>query len=127
MHPNEKALRDVDDAVARGDMDSFWGAHTDNLVTHFAGTSSVAGTYRGRDGFGALVGKFTNVAGEFNREYHEYLATDSHGVVLMKSRYAKAGKTLESDEIYVCHFRDGKISKIWVSAQDQAGLDAFLG
>jgi ketosteroid isomerase-like protein len=47
MHPNEKVLRDADEAQRRGDVEAFMAAYTDDIVVHMPGKSSLAGTYKG--------------------------------------------------------------------------------
>ena len=37
------------------------------------------------------------------------------------------GKTLSTDEVFVYHFRDGKVSEFWYHPVDQAGVDAWWG
>jgi hypothetical protein len=34
---------------------------------------------------------------------------------------------LDTNDTFVVHFRDGKISEMWISTDDPYGLDAFLG
>jgi ketosteroid isomerase-like protein len=127
MHPNEKLLREADEAMLREDMDAFWAAYTDDVVVHIAGRNQLAGTYKGKGELQDLFSRFMGLAGEFSFEPHDYLANDQHGIVLQRSKYDRGGKSVESDEVFVFHFRDGKISEFWFSAQDQATLDEFLG
>ena len=49
MHPNEKVLRDADEAQMRGDVEAFANAYTDDVIVHIPGKSSLAGTYKGKD------------------------------------------------------------------------------
>jgi len=127
MHPNEGLLRKVDEAMTAGDMDTFWGGYADDVVTHVAGTSTLAGDYKGIDQLQELFGRFMERAGDFTFDPHDYLANDEHGLILQNSHYRKAGKALDSNDIFIYHFRDGKISEFWMSSEDQAGVDAFLG
>ncbi len=127
MHANEALLRKIDEAMAAEDMDTFFGSYTDDVVVHVGGTSSLAGVYKGKDQLQQLFGRFMAAAGEFTFEPHAYLANDEHGVTLQRSHYNKGGRILDSDDAFVCHFRDGKVSEFWLTSQDQAAVDALLG
>lgn len=127
MHPNEKVLRDSDAAQMRGDNDAFIGFFTDDVVIHIPGGSSLAGDYKGKDQFAELFGRFLERTPEYTFEPHAYLADDEHGVILQRSHYKRGAESLDSDDVFVCHFRDGKISEFWLSSDDQAAVDKFLG
>lgn len=127
MHPNEKLLRDADDAQMRGDVDAFVGSYTDDVIVHIPGRSSFAGVYKGKDQFLELFGRFMERTPEYTFEPHAYLADDEHGVILQRSHYKRGDETLDSSDTFVCHFRDGKISEFWLSSEDEAAVDAFLG
>ena len=127
MHPNERLLRDADDAQLRGDVDAFVGSYTDDVIVHIPGKSSFAGVYKGKDQFLELFERFMERTPEYTFEPHAYLADDEHGVILQRSHYKRGDETLDSSDTFVCHFRDGKISEFWLSSEDEAAVDAFLG
>ena len=127
MHPNEKVLRDADDAQSRGDLDAFVGFYADDVIVHVPGRSSLAGVYKGRDQFLELFGRFMERTPEYTFEPHAYLADDEHGVILQRSHSGRGGETLDSNDTFICHFRDGKISEFWFSSDDPYAVDAFLG
>ncbi len=126
-HPNEQVLRDADEAQLRGDFEAFMSFYTDDVVVHVPGKSSLAGEYKGKDQFGELFGRFTQAVPEFTFEAHAYLADDEHGVSLQKSHYKRGNETLDSDDAFVCHFRDGKIAEFWLLSVDNDAVDAFIG
>jgi ketosteroid isomerase-like protein len=127
MHPNEKVLRDADEAQARGDQEGFMAAYTDDVVIHIPGKSSFAGDYKGKDQFMELFGRFMERTPEYTFESHAYLADDEHGVILQRSHYKRGDDTLDSNDTFVCHFRDGKVSEFWLLSEDSDAVDAFLG
>jgi ketosteroid isomerase-like protein len=127
MHPNEKLLRDADEAQKRGDFEAFMGAYTDDLIVHMPGKSSISGDYKGKDQFGEVFQKFTERVPEFTFEPHAYFADDEHGVLLQRSHYKRGNETLDTNDTFVFHFRDGKISELWVITDDPYGTDEFLG
>lgn len=127
MHPNEKVLRDVDEAQLRGDVDAFVNFFTDDVIVHIPGKSSFAGVYKGKDQFLEVFGRFTQRVPEYSFEPHAYFADDEHGVSLQRSHFKRGNDTLDSNDAFICHFRDGKISEFWLSSEDDDAVDAFLG
>ena len=127
MHPNEKVLRDSDEAQRSGDVEAFLAAYTDDIVVHIGGSSSLAGDYAGKDEFNELFARFQQVVPEYSFETHDYVVNDEHGVSLQRSHYRRGDETVDSDETIVCHFRDGKISEYWFQSNDWEALDSFIG
>jgi ketosteroid isomerase-like protein len=127
MHPNEQVLRDIDEAQAKNDVDAFMSNFTDDVVIHVAGRSSFAGDHKGKDQFAALFERFMERTPEYTFEPHAYFADDEHGVSLQRSHYKRGDETLDTNDVFVVHFRDGKVSEIWFISEDPYGTDAFLG
>ena len=126
-HPNAEVLRLADEAMLRGDIDQFFSYHTDDVTFHASGKSRLAGDYTGRDKLEELFGQFMAAMGEYSFENHAYLADDEHGVVLQRGKAVKDGKTYEFNEVFVFHFRDGRVSEMWYLPVDQAVVDALIG
>ena len=127
MHPNERLLRDADEAQMSGDIEAFAGYYTDDVIVHIPGRSSLAGEYKGKDQFMELFGRFLERTPEYSFEPHAYFADDEHGVLLQRSHFKRGDETLDSNDVFVCHFRDGKISEFWLSSEDPYAVDEFLG
>jgi len=127
MHPNEQLLRDGDEAQARGDMEAFVAGFADDVIVHIPGKSSLAGVYKGQDQFVELFTRFMERTPEYTFEPHAYFADDEHGIILQRSHYKRGDETLDSNDTFVCHFRDGRISEFWLFNEDDAAVDAFLG
>ncbi len=126
-HPNADILRRADEAMERGDIEGFFSHYTDDVVVHFAGSNRLAGDYRGLDQLQAGLGRFMEAMGEYTFQNHAYLADDEHGVILQRGRSVREGETREFNEVFVFHFRDGKISEMWYVPVDQAAVDALIG
>lgn len=127
MHLNEKLLRDSDEAQARGDIDAFFAGYTDDVIVHVPGKNSLAGVYKGKDQLREVFGKFMERSPDFAFDNHAYFADDEHGVILQRSTYARGSERLSSNDTFVCHFREGKISEFWLCSEDQDALDKFIG
>ena len=126
-HPHAETLRKIDEAQEKGDLGAFFGYYADDVQTHIRGKNKLAGDYRGKDQLQALFGRFMEAIGAYSFENHAYLADDEHGVILQRSKAERGGKTLELDEAFVVHFRDGKVSEMWYLPVDQAAFDAWIG
>jgi ketosteroid isomerase-like protein len=127
MHANVQLLRDVDQAQIRGDMEAFPSFFVDDVVVHIQGKSSFAGVHKGKDQLLELFGRFMERAPEYTFEPHAYLADDEHGVSLQRSHYKRGNENLDTNDTFVCHFRDGKISEFWLLSDDEDAVDTFLG
>src|SRR2546423_1782646 len=100
-HPNVDTLRNLDEAMARGDFAAFFGYYTDDVKTHLRGKNKLAGDYSGKDQLQAAFGQFMEAIGAYTFENHAYLADDEHGVILQRSKSERDGKTLELEEAFV--------------------------
>ena len=126
-HPHVDALRRMDEAMSRQDMEPFFAGYTDDVLVHVGGDSKLTGDYSGLDQLQALFGRFMEASGSYSFENHAYLADDGHGVILQRGTMERDGKTFSTNEVFVNHFRDGKISEFWYVPLDQAGVDAWWG
>ena len=127
MHPNEQLLRDLDQAQIRGDVQTLFGFFVDDVVAHFPGKSSVAGEYKGKGQFLKMFERWLERTPEFTFDPHAYFADDQHGVCIQFSHYKRGKEQLDSNDVIVYHFRDGKISEVWFLSYDEDAVDAFLG
>ena len=125
-HPNEDQLRRGYEAFANGDMDTLVSLWTDDIVWHSPGRSPLAGDYKGAE---EILGLFAQLVersgGTFSVELHDVLANDTHGVGLSVGRAERNGKTLETKDAIVFHFRGDKISEVWLQSFDQYAGDEF--
>ena len=127
MHQNEQVMRDLDDAQMKGDMEAFPNFFTDDVTVHIAGKSSFAGVHQGKDKFLDVFRRFSERVPDYSFERHAYLADDEHGVSLQLSHYKRGDETLDSNDMFVCHFRNKKISEFWILSEDNDSVDAFIG
>ena len=125
-HPNVEVLRNSDEAMARGDLEAFFSSFTDDVVVHLGGKSKLAGDFKGKDQMQEMFGRFMEAVGEYSFENHAYLADDEHGVILQRGNATRGGQTLELQEIFVMHFRGGKISEMWYFPTNLEAFDAWV-
>jgi ketosteroid isomerase-like protein len=126
-HPHVEMLRRMDEAMVNQDMEAVFAQYTDDVVVHSDGDNKLSGDHRGLDQFQALFGRFMEAVGEYSFENHAYLADDEHGIILQRGTMQRGGKTFATNEVFIFHFREGKISEVWYQPMDQAGFDAWVG
>lgn len=127
MHPNEQVLRDIDAAQMANDAERSMSYFVDDVVVHMPGRSSLAGMFRGKEAFAGVFQRFTERTPDYTFEPHAYFADDEHGVLLQRSHYGRGDQTLDTSDVFVCHFRDGKVAEMWLTTDDPYGVDEFLG
>jgi ketosteroid isomerase-like protein len=127
MHPNENVLREADKAQMAGNIEGFLSYFADDIVANIPGKSSLAGVYKGKDQFMDVFRRFNERTPEYSFEPHAYFADDEHGIILQRSHYKRGNEALDTNDTFVCHFRDGKIAEMWLSSDDPYAVDAFLG
>ena len=120
-------MRQVDEAMVSGDQDAFFAQFTDDVKVHVKGNNKLAGDHEGKQAFGELFGRFMEAAGDYKFEVHAYLTGDEHGVTLQNAHYQRGGQSLDLQEAFILHFRDGKVSEMWYVPVDGAAFDSWVG
>jgi len=110
-HPNVETLRRIDEAQVAGDLETAFSQYADDVLGHVGGDNKLSADYRGLEQLQAMLGRFMEASGEYSFENHAYLADDDHGIVLQRGTMRRGGETFSTNEVFVVHFRDGKISE----------------
>lgn len=122
-----ETLRHMDEAMARGDIPTMFSHFTDDVVVHMGGRSKLSGEYRGIEKLQEMFGAFMQAAGEYSFENLSYLADDKHGVIVQRGTMKRDGESLTVEEVFVFHFREGKLSEFWYLPLDQSAVDQWFG
>ena len=123
---NLEALRKLYDALAGGDFGTVMGLLSDDVKAHVPGKSPVAGEYDGKEAVGGYVGKLAELSGGSLRfEPHDVLASERHGVGLVKDLAERGDKRLAMNNVHVWHLHDGVLTEIWVYPGDLGAWDDF--
>jgi ketosteroid isomerase-like protein len=114
-------------AFIAGDIEWLNEHMHENVVWHVAGSSPLAGEYRGREEVLAFLARSVQVAvPEF--AIHDIAAGEDHVVSMLEATWRRPdGETFESKAVQAFHVDGGKALESWFLVEDQAGLDAFLG
>ena len=123
---NYETLRQLYDALEAGDFGTVMRLLSDDVKAHVPGKSQVAGEYDGKEAVAGYVGKLAELAGGTLRfEPHDVLASEEHGVGLVKDLAERGDKRLAMNNVHVWHARDGVLTEIWVYPGDLAAWDEF--
>lgn len=125
-HPNAELLRKGYEAFAKGDMDAVQELFSDDIVWHNPGDNMLSGDYRGK---GEVLGFFATLmqetGGNFGQEIHDLVASDDHGIVLVRQHSQRKGKSLDQNGVHVWHMSGGKATEFWGFPWDQKEVDEF--
>jgi ketosteroid isomerase-like protein len=115
------------DAFIAGDMEWLNDHMHENVVWHATGNGPLSGDHHGREEVLAVLAKAVELAvPEF--DIHDVAAGDDHVVSVLNVTWRRpAGQTFSSRAVQVFHISDERVLESWFLAEDQAGLDAFLG
>jgi hypothetical protein len=125
---NAAQVRDAVAAFGRGDIPALASTyfHPD-IIWHVAGSSPVAGTYKGQEEvFGFFRTAIEQTGGTFKVTPHAVLGDDEHGVLLAETTATRPdGRKLEVGECLVIHMTEGKFAEVWHSQYDRDEWDSF--
>jgi ketosteroid isomerase-like protein len=107
-------------------METLGSLYTDDVVQTMPGTNLLAGEYTGRDNVIGLYGKIFELSGgTFSVELTSVKTEGDKVVSVHHSKAERGGKTLSDDESIAFSFVGDKISRLDVTAGDQAAVDDF--
>ena len=104
MHGNERFIRDLYDAMARGDGRQLARALTADTQWVMPGRGSLSGTYTGRDEIFGLWKRIAEQSGGLQLELRDVLANDDHAVALVTVRGTRTDRRLDQRQVAVFEF-----------------------
>jgi len=72
-----------------------------------------------------LAGNFERSRDSLRVELHDVVASDQHGVVMVRLTASLPGRSLDDRTVFVAHFRDDKISEVYAYAEDPSKMNEF--
>ena len=121
-HSNATTVRNMFEALGRGDMAGMADALADDVVWHEIGNPEPV---RGK---AALAARFSGSGPDFTitGETHDVVGGDDHTVALLSATATRGGRSLSYRVAEIYHFRDGKIAERWAFSDDTAAIAAFF-
>lgn len=126
-HPNVAAVRKAWQALIDGDPTQLYELTAPDAVLHMCpGQSWLSGSHQGRDtAFGLLMQSGQATRNSMKTTIHDVVGNDEHVVALLHFSFERDGRSLEGNESWVSHMRDGKLIETWVFVWDQADAEQF--
>ncbi len=120
-HANATLVREMMDAMGRGDMQAASDALADDVEWHEIGRAEARhGKAELREGMaGAADYTITGVI-------HDVVANDDHVVGLFDATATRGGRTFRYRTAEIFHVRNGKIVERWAFSDDTAAIAAFF-
>lgn len=121
-HPNAKVVREMNEAMASGDMEGAASRVADDVVWHEIGRAEPR---RGKAELAASMDDF----GGYNItwEVHDILANDDHVIGLGTARATHGGRSLTYRTAEIYHVRDGQVTERWAFSDDTKAITDFFG
>ena len=125
---NEAQAREAYAAFAAGDLDRVKTVFHPDVVWHVAGTSPVAGDYKGIDDVIGFFGTiFTETNGTFTNKLEEVIATEDTVVAIGHVHAERKGKVIDTKQVAVYRSAaDGKVTEATFYGDDTTQFDAFF-
>lgn len=123
-HPNVDVLRRGYAAFDAGDVDGFMAVLADDIVWTIPGRNKLSGVYKGKGEVGTFLGKVMELTGGDTKiELHDVLASDDHGVAVVRISSTVGGKSFAQNYVHLSHITDGKMTAFWELPEDQYAED----
>lgn len=130
VHPNVSLARSEMEAAISGDVEAMLAHYTDDVALHYPGRNPLSGTYHGKVGIRAWMGKIEQLLGpdgSLSRDLHDVLANDEHAVELVSVDATRSdGRSAHWNAAVVMHVRNGKFNEVWLVIDDVHTVDEFL-
>ena len=120
-HPNAKVVREMNEAMAAGDMEGAASRVADDVLWHEIGRAEPR---RGKAELAASMGEFEGYSIQW--EAHDVLASDDHviGLGTATATHGDRSLTYRTAEIY--HVRDGQVTERWAFSDDTQAITEFF-
>jgi ketosteroid isomerase-like protein len=119
-HPNATLVRELNDAMQRGDVAALEAMIADDIVWHEIGRSEPR---RGKDELRAAMGPADY---GITYEIHDVVANDDHVVALGDATATRNGRTLRYRTAEIYHVRGGQVVERWAFSDDTGSIIDFF-
>lgn len=126
MHGNERFIRDLYDAMSRGDGRQLARALTADTQWVMPGRGSLSGTYTGPDEIFRLWKQIAEQSGGgLQLELRDVLANDDHAVALVTVRGSRTDRQLDQRQVAVFEFAGSALRSGTFIYEDPQAYEEF--
>jgi ketosteroid isomerase-like protein len=123
---NEALVRHIFDAFARREGLALRGLFAEDAVWSVPGQGIMAGTYRGREEIFRFLGRLPKeTGGTYRSELIDVLASDTRAAALYRARGARAGRSLELDQLLLFTIEGGLVTRVLALPSDPETFETF--
>lgn len=113
------------DAWLANDLRTIVDSYHDEVVFHYFGRSSLAGTHRGKTACLAILKQVRERTNRRLVSIRDVLAGDLFGMIVAVERFERGGESVEIERMLRYSVRDGKLAECWVYDEDQRLVDEY--
>jgi ketosteroid isomerase-like protein len=125
-HPNVATINRMTQAIVENDRDTLAQLFTDDIALHVRGALPCAGDHHGVDEFlGALGTIFEMTDGDVKLEQLFCIGDGQWAAEWEEAVLGRNGRTLETNNAFIYHFRDGRIAEMWMINAAPTGSESF--
>ena len=121
-HPNATVVREMGEAMAKGDTEGAASRLADDVVWHVIGRDE---PYRGKAELAASMSGLSDF--QITWEVHDILASDDHVIALGTATATHGDRSLVYRTAEIHHVRNGLISERWAFSDDTKAITDFFG
>jgi ketosteroid isomerase-like protein len=120
-HPNAKVVREMNEAMASGDMEGAASRVAGDVIWHEIGRAKPR---RGKAELAASMGEWANY--DITWELHDLLASDDHVIALGLAKAAHGDRSLTYRVAEIYHVAHGQVSERWAFSDDTQAIADFF-
>ncbi|MBA2531408.1 MAG: nuclear transport factor 2 family protein [Nocardioidaceae bacterium] len=125
-HPNVALINRMTKAVFDKDRETLAKLFTEDMTFHVRGALPRPGDHTGVDGFLGVLGSiFELTEGDVKIEQLFCIAEGSWAAEWEHAVLGRHGRTLDTKNMFVYKFRDGRIADIWMICSAPTGSESF--
>ncbi|CAN5517775.1 hypothetical protein BH18ACT8_BH18ACT8_14970 [soil metagenome] len=125
-HPNVALINRMTKAVFDKDRETLAKLFTEDMTFHVRGALPRPGDHTGVDGFLGVLGSiFELTEGDVKIEQLFCIAEGSWAAEWEHAVLGRHGRTLDTKNMFVYEFRDGRIADIWMICSAPTGSESF--
>lgn len=125
---NEALVRRVFAAFASKQGFGLRDVFAEDAVWVVPGTSTMAGTYRGREAIFGFLGRLPKeTGGTYGSRLVDVLVSDERAAALYRASGERDGRRLDLDQVLLFRIVDGRVREVCALPTDPGTFDAFWG